>query len=61
MNNGTCADLVNDFRCTCNTGYTGKRCEVNIGNFIMCKLYVKDGIFCLLVPFLRSYEKVPVA
>ena len=26
-NNGTCQDLVNDFRCTCASGFTGKTCS----------------------------------
>ena len=25
--NGTCTDLVADFNCTCDAGYTGKRCD----------------------------------
>ena len=24
---GTCTDLVNDYTCSCNAGYTGKNCE----------------------------------
>ena len=26
--NGTCTDLVADFSCTCDAGYTGKRCDI---------------------------------
>ena len=26
--NGTCTDLVADFNCTCQAGYTGNRCDV---------------------------------
>ena len=27
---GQCIDLINDFNCDCNPGYTGKDCEVDI-------------------------------
>ena len=27
VNGGTCSDLINDFICSCQPGYTGKRCE----------------------------------
>ncbi|WAR06696.1 DLL1-like protein, partial [Mya arenaria] len=27
MNNGTCTDLVDDFKCTCPGGISGRRCE----------------------------------
>ena len=27
---GVCTDLVNDYSCACQPGYTGKSCEVNI-------------------------------
>lgn len=27
MNGGECTDLVNDFKCTCDLFYTGKRCQ----------------------------------
>jgi hypothetical protein len=26
-NDGQCEDGINDFRCTCEPGYTGKRCQ----------------------------------
>ena len=26
--NGACTDLVADFKCTCDAGYTGKRCDI---------------------------------
>ena len=26
--NGACKDLVADFKCTCDAGYTGKRCDI---------------------------------
>ena len=26
--NGDCTDLVADFKCTCDAGYTGKRCDI---------------------------------
>ena len=30
INNGSCTDLIADFRCTCIAGFTGKQCQVNI-------------------------------
>lgn len=29
-NNATCEDLLNDYRCTCRPGFTGKDCEINV-------------------------------
>ncbi|PFX23092.1 Fibropellin-1 [Stylophora pistillata] len=29
-NNSTCTDLIGDFFCSCQPGYTGKQCEINI-------------------------------
>ena len=26
--NGTCKDLVNNYRCTCMPGYSGRNCEI---------------------------------
>ena len=31
-NGGKCTDLINDYNCTCATGYSGKSCET--GNFL---------------------------
>ena len=33
QNSGTCEDLVNDYNCTCVTGFTGKSCETDL-NFL---------------------------
>ena len=30
--NGTCADLVNDYICTCDAGFTGRNCSIDIDN-----------------------------
>ena len=30
MNNATCVDLVNDFKCNCQPGYKGRFCAVEI-------------------------------
>ena len=34
-NGGTCTDLVNDRRCACVPGYTGKSCEISKFTFIV--------------------------
>lgn len=26
--NGTCTDLVNNYRCTCTPGYSGRNCDI---------------------------------
>ena len=31
-NSGTCTDMVNAFSCTCQSGFTGVRCETNIND-----------------------------
>ena len=36
VNGGTCEDLVNDYACTCATGFSGKSCE---GNFYKHSMY----------------------
>ena len=28
--NGICTDLVNDYKCDCDHGYTGKSCEIDV-------------------------------
>ena len=30
---GECTDLVNDYKCNCNSGYTGKDCETGECNY----------------------------
>lgn len=30
MNNGTCTDYINDYRCDCLAGFTGEHCEINV-------------------------------
>ncbi len=32
FNPGTCSDKVNGFSCTCQSGFTGVRCETNIND-----------------------------
>ena len=44
--NGTCTDLVADFNCTCDAGYTGKRCD--IGKSIKWGICVIFGIMTSL-------------
>jgi len=34
QNGGNCTDEVNDFRCDCVTGYTGKNCSIGEENHI---------------------------
>ena len=34
-NGGVCVDLVNDFKCTCPAGYTGKDCSVGKNTVIL--------------------------
>ena len=29
-NDGRCMDAVNDYRCTCTSGFTGQHCETGI-------------------------------
>ena len=29
-NNGICTDLINSYRCTCPSGFTGPNCETNV-------------------------------
>ena len=36
-----CTDLIDDFNCTCKAGFTGKRCQINIG---MYKKHCKNSI-----------------
>ena len=33
QNGGNCTDKVNDFRCDCVAGYTGKNCSIGEENF----------------------------
>ena len=28
-NDGTCTDLIDDFKCDCKTGFSGKKCEIS--------------------------------
>ena len=35
QNSLSCTNLINDYRCTCKTGYTGKQCEINIGMYAL--------------------------
>ena len=41
VNGGTCEDLVNDYACTCATGFSGKSCE---GNFYKHSMYNINSI-----------------
>lgn len=29
-NNGKCIDLINDYACDCQEGFSGSKCEINI-------------------------------
>jgi hypothetical protein len=31
QNNATCTDKINGFSCSCPSGYTGSKCDINIG------------------------------
>jgi hypothetical protein len=35
LNGGTCTDAFNDFFCDCPPGYSGKRCEWDVGKFVI--------------------------
>jgi hypothetical protein len=47
LNNGTCIDLVNDYRCNCSLGFTGHRCEERISN---CDHNPCVNGFCQMTP-----------
>ena len=33
VNDGTCEDLYQDYRCSCPIPYTGKNCDVDLGKY----------------------------
>lgn len=41
MNNGTCVDLVHDYRCQCLPGFTGRTCQHDLRkcNNTLCRNY----------------------
>ena len=42
QNNGTCEDLVDNFNCTCVSGFQGRTCEINVDD---CAGINCDGAF----------------
>ena len=42
-----CTDLINGYNCSCEAGYTGQNCEVNINECVLEAEPCKNGGHCV--------------
>ena len=65
MNGGTCVDLINQYSCTCVSGYTGTDCETGKNVVIVLLQKTLEGtltsaIYCLhLKMYCNKLQNIP--
>ena len=49
MNGGTCANQINQYFCTCSTGFTGLNCEIGMNLYELISIFNITYLYFLML------------
>ena len=49
MNNGSCSDELNGYRCSCVVGYSGHHCETGIYNLYGAFMIIEEEVWRCII------------